>query len=124
MLSDQSKLAELDKHWIPLTLGSFGYLRNVPAEDVQAVGDRLKAIYLEGDSLTADSVIDLFSDLAFNRGARLATELHSHYVSKVYPYVLTHDGGHSMALAIGQKRNGDFLLFFAHYFSVPIVALA
>ena len=124
MVADQSKLTELDKLWIPVTLGSFGYLRNIPAEDVQAVGDKLKAIYLEGNSLTMDSLVNLFSDLAFNRGARLATELHSHYGSKVYPYMVTHEGGFSLALAMGQNRNGDSRLFLQHYFSVPTLALA
>ena len=100
---------------MPLTLGSFGYLQNIPAEDVQAVGDKLKAIYMQGDSLTKDSLTNLFSDFVFNRGARLVTELHSHYGSKVYPYMVTHEGGYSVALALGLGRNGDSLLFFTHF---------
>ena len=107
MVSDKSKLEDVEENWIPLALGGFGYLRSIPAEEVQQVGNKLKDIYSDGNALTMDSINNLFSDLIFNRAARLTTELHSYFGSIVYSYILTHDGGHSLVLATGQKRNGE-----------------
>ena len=118
LVADQSKLTEVEKHWIPLTLGSFGHLRYMSETDVQTTGNKLKAIYSSGDGLTTNDLVNLFSDLAFNRGARLLTELHSYHGSPVYPYMVTHEGGHSIVLAAGLERNGDSLLCFTRV-SVP-----
>ena len=106
MLSDPSKLADLDKRWTELSLGLFQYLPDIPKDDVQKVSDKLREIYAEEGQITKNSMMNLFSDLLICRGSRLLTELHAHCGSKVYPYLITYHGGYSISILAGFERNG------------------
>ena len=104
---DPSKSADLDKRWTELSLGLFRYLPDIPKDDVQKVAEKLKEMYAEGGKITQNSMTNLFSDLISNRGSRLLVELHAHYGSKVYPYLITDRGGFSITAVFGFQRNGN-----------------
>ena len=102
-------LSELIRNWVPITSKMFAYANYVPEGELNTFGETLKSMYFGQSKIskvTGDKLIQMFTQLLFERGSRLSTEFHAHYGSTVFPFVITRRGEFSLSLMMGLPSEG------------------